>query len=447
LWKTLTEEYHQNHTEVAGLSGSPADATLGLSVSEYKRTQNELQVKKVRRIQYFPMPKILTELIAFISSPSDLDSERRAIQSAIEDFNPILSDARSVILRAISWDKDLLPGIGPDVQSVINRQIEGKYDIYIGLLGTRFGTPTPRALSGTEEEFDTAFKRHAASPESVRLLFYFKSTTSNLQQIDANQLVRVNEFRTKLGKRGLYKYFANEQELIKLVRDHLMHLILTEWDGQKWKSTHTDGVQAFGDQAQSGAEFSSITPNLTRPAFIDSMYIADLEIKNILQVFVRMKDAESHLWGTIHKGHVHSAQLKDGDIPGLKALFDNMAKGLAQYIEKIAAEGLALKGHLRTFIDALETAINLYFEENYGGPEYLVDAPAHLASLINGISTARDNLKQFRQILELMPNYTASFANVKRTAAPVFADLGGNMAVQISHLERILQDLLLRLQK
>lgn len=95
----------------------------------------------------------------------------------------------------------------------------------------------------------------------------------------------------------------------------------------------------------------------------------------------------------------------------------------------------------------METVINLYFDENYGGPEYLADAPAHLASLIKGVSTARDNLKQFRQILELMPNYTGHFTNVKQNAIPIFADISGNIAVQISHLERILQNLLLRLKK
>ena len=44
-------------------------------------------------------------------------------------------------------------GLGIDAQDVINRQL-GEYDIFLGIMNTRFGSPTHRADSGTEEEFD-----------------------------------------------------------------------------------------------------------------------------------------------------------------------------------------------------------------------------------------------------------------------------------------------------
>jgi Domain of unknown function (DUF4062) len=398
-------------------------------------------------IQYC-MAKSLTELIVFISCPSDLEPERRAIQSAVEELNPLLSETRSVILRAICWDKDLLPGIGPDVQSVINQQIEGKYDVYIGLLGTKFGTRTPRALSGTEEEFEAAFKRYAASPESVRLLFYFRSTATNIQHLDANQLAKVHTFRNRLGDLGvLYRDFADEQQLLKLVREHLGQLVSREWDGKKWRPPHGyGGPPGVADIPPSSGPSIAARENLIRPGIVDCMYTVDLEMGNIVQVLNSMKDAEAHLWGAIQKSQTTSTQLKDGDVRGLKAVVDTMADDLAQFIDKMAADGLALKGNLRAFVDAIESAISLYFEERHGGSAYLADAPAHLASLINGISTARENLKQLRQILELIPDYTSRFTATKRTAAPVFADVSGNMAVQIGHLQRILQDLLYRLK-
>jgi len=36
----------------------------------------------------------------------------------------------------------LVPGVGPDAQAVINNQVGEDYDIYIGILGHRFGTQT-----------------------------------------------------------------------------------------------------------------------------------------------------------------------------------------------------------------------------------------------------------------------------------------------------------------
>ena len=43
--------------------------------------------------------------------------------------------------------------MGSDPQQIINSQVSDEYDIFIGILWTRFGTPTERAGSGTEEEF------------------------------------------------------------------------------------------------------------------------------------------------------------------------------------------------------------------------------------------------------------------------------------------------------
>lgn len=51
------------------------------------------------------------------------------------------------------FETDIMPGFGSDPQAVINEQINDDFDIFVGLLKGKFGTPTPRAGSGTEEEF------------------------------------------------------------------------------------------------------------------------------------------------------------------------------------------------------------------------------------------------------------------------------------------------------
>ncbi|HEY5038048.1 MAG TPA: DUF4062 domain-containing protein, partial [bacterium] len=183
------------------------------------------------------MPQQLTRLTVFISCPSDLTAEKQIIASAIQELNPLLEDSHNVTLNVISWETDVVPGLGVDAQSVINTQVSGKYDIYIGLLGSRFGTKTPRAESGTEEEFDLAYERYRNSPDSIRVLFYFKTTTpENIYRIDLSQLNRVIDFRKKLGSAGaLYFDFPSADALLKMVRDHLRQLITEQWAGTKWK--------------------------------------------------------------------------------------------------------------------------------------------------------------------------------------------------------------------
>src|SRR3712207_9162732 len=73
-------------------------------------------------------------------------------------------------------------GDGP--QAVIDRQVSiADFHIFIGILWRRFGTPTARAGSGTEEEFQTARESWRVQRRPQEILFYFRSEehTSELQ--------------------------------------------------------------------------------------------------------------------------------------------------------------------------------------------------------------------------------------------------------------------------
>src|SRR5258706_4385865 len=106
------------------------------------------------------MPMTFVHLSVFISCPSDMVEERAVIRAAVDEVNSVL-EPNKILLRAIDWENDLVPGIGPDPQLVINSQIQGNYDIYLGILGARFGTRTSRAGSGTEEEFRNALELYS----------------------------------------------------------------------------------------------------------------------------------------------------------------------------------------------------------------------------------------------------------------------------------------------
>src|SRR5258705_11135065 len=99
------------------------------------------------------MPQQLTLLGVFVSCPRDLAAELTVLETVIKDLNPQPRDACSVELRLITSGNFVVPALGRDPQSIINTRVADQYDIYIGMLGARFGTQTPRAGSGTEEEF------------------------------------------------------------------------------------------------------------------------------------------------------------------------------------------------------------------------------------------------------------------------------------------------------
>jgi hypothetical protein len=87
----------------------------------------------------------------------------------------------------------------------------------------RFGTPTPRAGSGTEEEFNLALEKLIQNPANTRILFYFKdSPPESLSKIDLKQLEKVNSFRDQLQSKGLLGSYKNLKEFTELSRNHLL---------------------------------------------------------------------------------------------------------------------------------------------------------------------------------------------------------------------------------
>jgi len=162
------------------------------------------------------LPRQVTHLSVFVSCPDNLGTERDIVKSVVPELNQVLDQSHGVVLNVLNW-ADLLPGVGSEGQDVINSQVDGTYDIYLGILGARFGDPTRTAGSGTEEEFDHAYQRYVSDPANVRILFYFKDGLEHgVLKLDVDQLRKVPEFRAKLKKGGvLYAQFGNSGRILK----------------------------------------------------------------------------------------------------------------------------------------------------------------------------------------------------------------------------------------
>ncbi len=110
-------------------------------------------------------------IVVFISSPGDLANERSRLDEVVRDAAARFG-RYELHLMSWRWDRDAVPGVAESAQGAVDRQIPPEYDIYVGMMCRRFGTPTPGAGSGTLDEFQTARRRfeRTASPTIV---FYF----------------------------------------------------------------------------------------------------------------------------------------------------------------------------------------------------------------------------------------------------------------------------------
>jgi hypothetical protein len=163
----------------------------------------------------------------FVASPSDVQEERNACDEVVESINRSLGDSLNIRLETVRWEKDAHAAVGTDGQAVINEQLHPEdAAFFIGIFWTRFGAPTPRAESGTQEEFELAYKRWQETKNN-RIQFYFKEDNPSYNALDGDQFVKLKAFREKVSVCGcFYKTFKSKEEFAKILSEALQKEII-----------------------------------------------------------------------------------------------------------------------------------------------------------------------------------------------------------------------------
>jgi hypothetical protein len=167
----------------------------------------------------------------FVASPGDVHSERDQLGQVVRELNSTLAalvPELGLVVELVRWETDAHPGLGTDAQDVVNRQLPiSEYDIFIGIIWRRFGTPTKRAGSGTEEEFRIAHDSWKRSRRPREILFYFCQAPVSPQMTaeEFKQLEQTSQFREELSREGLVWDYADHVNFADLIRPHLVRVI------------------------------------------------------------------------------------------------------------------------------------------------------------------------------------------------------------------------------
>ena len=100
------------------------------------------------------MPKSIVRYDLLISCPGDVQGEIDLIKECVEEFNEKFSDTLGVMVQVRHWGNSSYSQSGDKPQELLNEQFVKKCDAAVAVFWTRFGTPTDRYGSGTEEEID-----------------------------------------------------------------------------------------------------------------------------------------------------------------------------------------------------------------------------------------------------------------------------------------------------
>jgi len=237
------------------------------------------------------MAKKITEVTVFVAAPSDVGAEVQRLQDVIHNLNEIYGQQFGVKLKMVHWRTSSHPAVGTDPQAVINDQIGDDFDMFVGILWKSFGQPTPRAPSGTIEEFQRAYSRWQASPDEVRILFYFKELPPlRLTDIDPESLAKINQFRSSWCNRGLYFTFSESEEFASLVQRHLGKLQVN------WGKTWGRGAPSL-DLARGLP--SAVPPSepqlLIQPTYLDFFDDYEENLESAMAVFAQWNEGTDGL--------------------------------------------------------------------------------------------------------------------------------------------------------
>ena len=174
-----------------------------------------------------PTPKEPQKYFVFLSSPTDVENEREIVKKFFKQQNQIW-EGRGVEFECETGDIAPISAGNPiDTIKSILKEREESYLLYIGIMGTRFGSPTKNYLSGTHAEFEDASEKNQKKgyPE---IAFFFKDIKkANIafsEDEDIKQYSEVLSFRQKISEDFTWGAFGSPEDL-----QELLHAKVARW--------------------------------------------------------------------------------------------------------------------------------------------------------------------------------------------------------------------------
>jgi len=185
----------------------------------------------------------------FIAAANDVATAFEYAESAIDTLNKLYTDIINIRFE-IHKGKDAYPSMGRPEGQILGQMPMEKFDFFIGILWSRFGTPTNEInplnkndfQSGTEEEFYSAFQSYTSS-QKPHILIYNCKKDLDYDKIDIEQFSKVKTFLKKFhpdGEHpGLFKSYKEVNEFEKFLLFDLHNIVKKDFQIKNYE--HEEG--------------------------------------------------------------------------------------------------------------------------------------------------------------------------------------------------------------
>ena len=182
----------------------------------------------MRIVRCIYLSKNIIRYDLLISCPGDVQNEISLIKESVEEFNEKFSDTLGVMVQPRHWKSSSFSQSGNKPQELLNEQFVVGCDAAVAVFWTRFGTPTDKYESGTEEEIEIMLDA------GKQVFMYFSEKAVSPSNLDIEQYEKIKKFKEKYKDRGiffqyykgLYRYFILKKQKEEYENQNVPNLIL-----------------------------------------------------------------------------------------------------------------------------------------------------------------------------------------------------------------------------
>ncbi len=356
------------------------------------------------------MPQNIVKYKIFIASPSDVLDERQAIEEVIDELNRTYGVQNGLVIELMKWETHSAPGISEiSPQAIINEDIGTDYDLFIGILWKKFGTPTTKAKSGTEEEFLNAYNKYGGDSKSIQILFYFKiASPASLSEINPDEFAKVLNFKESLKKKNLliseFKEIKDFQTQLRIhipIRINSLRESITLKESAAVELSHT--------QIDQGVD------NIEELGLLDYNDIIQECFQTSSEALVSMSTSMEWVGAKISERTAEIERINNAKkVIGLKDIrdiYNRVAEIMIDFANRLDPEIPIWTNNFVRGIDSFSQLINI------GGIELgmIQDSDVQsLKSMIDVFSGVEEQMQQFHDIVSQLPRMSKELNKARR---------------------------------
>jgi Domain of unknown function (DUF4062) len=374
------------------------------------------------------MTQTITLYKVFVASPSDVNEERGILDEIINELNLTLPKKYNIRLELLKWETHANPDIGESPQQIINEDIGNDYDIFIGILWSKFGTPTPNYLSGTQEEFFKALQMYKDKPGLIKIMFYFKKADIPYDMIDTKSIDSIRSFKEDLtSKKTLYWEYKSIDEFQSLIRIQLTRQIL-----------ELDSLANTTSKPKSTSEKEQIEGEL---GLLDYIEAGEESFSMIKEILGRVNNAMEWISERfIHKTEEINIQNRINPLISTsvkKHLADSIARDLDTFIKRVQVEIPLFAETFKTGIDNFSSVLKISMEYKADKKEDIEEAMKSFIEAKDAAINAKDAYCSARDSMLSFPNISKTINKSKKIAASTLDNMIKEFETAINLIEAL----------